>query len=95
MKTNVTFTSLDAFDALDATDCERVLLAALKPGATYTDKQAARLCGQEAGWVSARRNALTAKGLIQMLADRVCCRVTGNQVQGWRVAAKQAELLNG
>lgn len=90
-KTNVTQTSIDAYRDLDLADCERQVLAYMKPGQAYTDSEIAKALGKVPGWVSARRNRLMEAGRIEYVCN-VKCPVTGTTVKAHRLVANQREL---
>jgi len=92
MKTRVQDTSLAAYRGLDHAGCERKVLAAMRPGRSYTDSELAKKLKRPPSWISARRNALIAAGLVEF-ASNVKCPVTGNTVKAHRLAAAQLELL--
>lgn len=92
MKTNVQTTSLAAYRDLDHAGCERKVLAAMRPGQAYTDSELAKKLKRPPSWISARRNALIAAGLVEYVAT-VPCPITGRLVKAHRLAAAQLELL--
>ena len=92
VKANVQPTSLAAYRELPSRDqSERLVLSAMQPGRVYSNKQIADTIDREAGWVSARRNGLIDRGLVEEYGV-IECPVTGRSVNGYRLVAQQAEL---
>jgi len=91
MKTNVSQTSIAAYRDLDLAECERQVLAFMRPGQAYTDSEIARALGKVPSWVSARRNRLIEAIKVEYVCN-VKCPITGKTVKAHRLVATQREL---
>jgi len=68
------------------------ILAAMRPGITYTIGELAAMLGMEKSTVSARRNAMLSAGLVELGNERKCSQ-SGKTCQTIRLPLGQLDLL--
>lgn len=94
MKTAVTDTSIESYDALKGSRMSgqhAAILAHMQPGRLYSRRLIATLTGLETSAVAGRVNELIAAGQV-VVSGTQACPITGRNVEAIRLADKQLEL---
>jgi hypothetical protein len=95
MKTNVTYSSLAAYDHIKAHitgECHRKILAVMLDELIYTRKQIARMLSMETSSIAGRVNELVEMGEIEV-CGQIRCPVSGRMVEAIKLAPLQKELI--
>lgn len=94
MKTNVTYSSLAAYDHIQAQitgECQRKIIANMRPGVIYSRKQLARMLGMETSSIAGRVNELIEQREIEV-CGHIRCPISSRQVEAIKLARKQRAL---
>jgi len=94
MKTNVSQTSLSAFDAMAVgfASMQAEILGRMAPDQIYSRRQLAQLTKIETSSIAGRVNELIESGEIEV-AGKFRCPVTGRMVEAVKRTAKQKALF--
>jgi DNA-binding Lrp family transcriptional regulator len=95
MLTNVTSSSLAAFDSIQAHimgDSQRKIVEAMRPDTFYTRKQLARMLGMDTSSVSGRVNELIKDEVIEVVGQ-IRCPISKRMVEAIKLAPTQMELV--
>jgi DNA-binding MarR family transcriptional regulator len=95
MLTNVTSSSLAAYDSIQAHikgESQRSIVEAMQPGMIYTRKQLARMLGMDTSSVSGRVFELIEMGVIEVFSQ-IECPISHRRVEGLKLAPTQKALF--
>jgi hypothetical protein len=95
MKTNISITSLMAYKSLKASGFKgqkAAIVSHMEPETVYSRRQLAKMTGLETSAVAGRCNDLVADRVL-VDCGKIKCPISGELVNGIKVAEAQMELL--